>query len=76
MTVRRGRARSDAWAEVPHRIRHALRGVPGRERAEFIPAVVVPQGSPPGWRSALRSERVLTDAPCLPVADLDRVGAW
>jgi L-lactate dehydrogenase complex protein LldG len=38
-------------------------------------SVVVPEGFPPAWRSALRSERVLTDVPRLPVADLDRVGA-
>ncbi|MGF0176409.1 LUD domain-containing protein [Streptomyces sp. Marseille-Q5077] len=37
--------------------------------------VVVPEGFPPAWRSALRPERVLTDVPRLPVDELDRVSA-
>lgn len=36
--------------------------------------LVVPEGFPPEWRSALDPDRVLTDAPRLPVAELDRVG--
>ncbi|GAB2745995.1 LutC/YkgG family protein [Streptomyces bullii] len=128
MTVRREQARPDARSEVLLRIRHALRDVPGDERAEDIPvprdyshggmpppgsprtvdllaerladygasvrlvseeevaalvarsvggrgSVVVPEGFPPAWRSALHCERVLTDVPLLPVAELDRVGA-
>ncbi|MGA5139604.1 hypothetical protein [Streptomyces azureus] len=33
-------------------------------------SVVVPEGFPPAWRSALGPERVLTDVPRLPVAEL------
>ncbi|GAA0630656.1 LUD domain-containing protein [Streptomyces thermocarboxydovorans] len=36
--------------------------------------VVVPGGFPPEWRSALDPDRVLTDVPRLPVAELDRCG--
>jgi L-lactate dehydrogenase complex protein LldG len=36
--------------------------------------VVVPEGFPQAWRSALAPERVLSDAPRLPLADLDRTG--
>ncbi|MDN0201280.1 LUD domain-containing protein [Streptomyces sp. S.PNR 29] len=38
-------------------------------------SVVVPEGFPPAWRSALPPERVLTDVPRLSVAELDRVSA-
>ncbi|GGY50304.1 LutC/YkgG family protein [Streptomyces djakartensis] len=37
--------------------------------------VVVPRGFPPEWRSTLDPDRVLTDVPALPVAELDRAGA-
>ncbi|NJP53078.1 LUD domain-containing protein [Streptomyces sp. SBST2-5] len=36
--------------------------------------VVVPGGFPPEWRSALDPDRVLSDVPRLPVAELDRCG--
>ncbi|MFJ7181637.1 lactate utilization protein C [Streptomyces massasporeus] len=38
-------------------------------------SVVVPRGFPPEWRSALDPDRVLTDEPRLPVAELDRARA-
>ncbi|WP_030230392.1 MULTISPECIES: LutC/YkgG family protein [unclassified Streptomyces] len=38
-------------------------------------SVVVPRGFPPAWRSALDPDRVLTDVPRLPVAELDRAAA-
>ncbi|MFF4210410.1 lactate utilization protein C [Streptomyces sp. NPDC001796] len=36
--------------------------------------VVVPEGFPGPWRSALDPDRVLSDTPRLPVADLERTG--
>jgi L-lactate dehydrogenase complex protein LldG len=38
-------------------------------------SVVVPRGFPAEWRSALDPDRVLTDVPRLPAAELDRAGA-
>lgn len=38
-------------------------------------SLVVPRGFPPEWQSALEHDRVLTDLPRLPVAELDRAGA-
>ncbi|MET7937142.1 LUD domain-containing protein [Streptomyces sp. NPDC005322] len=42
--------------------------------ARGAPCVVVPRGFPPQWRAGLAPERVLSDQPWLPVAELDRVG--
>ncbi|EFL37158.1 conserved hypothetical protein [Streptomyces viridochromogenes DSM 40736] len=38
-------------------------------------SVVIPRGFPPEWLCALDPDRVLTDEPRLPVAELDRAGA-